>query len=139
LLKIILIATFVGGSDLPAIYFNGDQGINYSLHGFGLIESSGLMNLEGSSGQRANYPACSDVSSSIADLLVLNISTSEKIITGTIEGTTGLGGGNKYNCTAVWGGKWYNTTDPITSINVYGIDNGYSLTAGSRIIVLGRA
>lgn len=123
--------TFVGlnsGQISPALRFNNDSGSNYATRG----------NTDGGAdgtavSQTSHQLATATTSNVLAEISVVNISTQEKLFLANAMrvGTTGAGnapGSNRQQ------GKWANTTDPITQVNIINGGTG-DFAIGTELII----
>ena len=118
------------GSIQACLHFNGDTAANYSYR---RSADGGADGTSGGSNQLALQAAASHSAFAVVD--ILNLATQEKLAIAqcTKVGTAGAANvGNRYELT----GKWANTTDLITSVNVFNLSTG-DFAAGSSAIVLG--
>lgn len=131
-LRIIIFSIMNGTPAAPRLRFNGDSGSNYGRQpvtdGVAGTPNTGQSNINVSDniGSLDQYIT--------AD--VINIASRAKLVTYQTTGRGTAGAGNK-PVTVTGSGKWEDTSNAITSVNLVNIDGALDFLAGTEIIVLG--
>jgi len=129
-LMIIVAAQNTGGTINTAVRFNNDSGSNYARR----ISVSGGSDTTNAS-QSSLSMSSTDASPRMLVIYIVNIATNEKIIeTQSVEQNTAGAGNVPTRIEGV--GKWANTADQITRVDVINSGTGDYAT-GSEIVVLG--
>ncbi|HJQ08005.1 MAG TPA: hypothetical protein VJ836_00825 [Candidatus Saccharimonadales bacterium] len=125
----IIITTIASGSVSTLLRFNNDSAANYAFR----VDSNGT----GSSGvsQTSLFLDGASATSTYASAEVINVAAQEKLVT-SISMSKGTAGAGNAPSLRVGAGKWANTADQITRVDVVNTDAGDYL-AGSEVIVLG--
>lgn len=124
----IFITTINSGSITYVLRFNNDSGNNYARR----ISSNGGADATGT-GQSA---ALTMSGRGFTVIKVFNEAASEKlcIASSTLQSTAGAGTAPNR---AEYAGKWANTSDQITRVDVVNTDSG-DFASGSEVVVLGK-
>lgn len=119
----------IGGGD---VRFNNDSGNNYTRRSSLNNGADSVLGSQAQSGPGLS-PAALPVSGEID---IINVSAQEKMFHGFAK-NTGASGAVTSNNLAVWSGKWANTADAITRVDI--INNGGTgdYAIGSEVVVLG--
>lgn len=128
-LKIIMDLRATGGTVGPALRFNNDSGSNYNRRSSadGGVESTQVSQTSSSSGATNNSYVYANVD-------VINIATIQKFITGhQVYGDNAAGTAPSR---LEWTGKWANTSNQITRVDVINTGTG-DFAIGSEVVVLG--
>jgi len=119
------------GNIASRLRFNGDTGSNYAQRG----SRNGASDSTGTSRDNVSFSLNpGNASDEFLTAMVNNTADQEKTwVSHGIDGTTGAG--NDQNHSEIVG-KWANTSDSITSVNVYHTESG-DYASGSECVVLG--
>ena len=126
----VLTHALQSGVIIPSYQFNGDTGNNYIIR----TSLNGASDSVGNAAGKIQWSnaGTDDDNFSVGD--IMNISNQEKlVVVPSVKSDTGAGNApSREECI----GKWANTSDSITSVNVNNSQSG-DFAAGSEVVVLG--
>lgn len=126
----VLFRLYNSGAISANLIFNNDVAINYSrrMSINGASDTSSTLSIGLSSGSSTSTPQ-------YGKYFIYNIATSEKMVEMTTY-APGIVGAANAPIRSEGSGKWANTTDAISSIEIRNLGAG-DYTAGSEVVVLG--
>lgn len=127
LVKVLLLDT--GGTVGPGFQFNGDTGSNYARR----ASADGGAEATQTS-QTSSNVGFNSASLSFTEVEIINVATSAKFITG--HAAYGNNAASTAPARIEFAGKWANTSDQITRIDVVNLGTG-DFAIGSEVVVLG--
>lgn len=130
--KLVLYTIATGGNKVERMRFNGDTGNNYARRG----EANGGADFSNVSQSNLNIAYGATALPLMAEVLIVNITTQEKLLTVTHVEAGTAGAANAPNKGWIIG-KWANTANPIDEINIYNDSTG-DFASGSFAILFGK-
>lgn len=130
-LQIKVIISNTGGNVSVGIRFNNDTGNNYAS----TINSNGATDVDTTSDNEVLITGSSNIIFQILTIDLVNIATFEKKLSGfRVQGTAGAANAPGI---AMLGGKWANTTDQVTRVDIVNLAGAGDFASGSEVVVLG--
>lgn len=131
-LKVFVYYGSTGGNTNGLLRFNNDSGSNYAFR----VTTNGAADIASASQTSIQtMDAGADNGTKLASFEIYNVATLEKIVTSELVGSGSAGAGNTPS-RRIGVGKWANTTDAITRIDIVNGSTG-DYAIGSEIVVLG--
>lgn len=130
-LKILFIALDTGGTISALIRFNNDSAANYAIR----VSTNGGADVTAASETSLTFTPSTAAVPVLGEAQVVNITASEKLVTGNTVSRGAAGAANTPSRREV-SGKWANTAAQITRVDLVNSGTG-DFAIGSAVVVLG--
>lgn len=132
-LKVLIYTTHTGGTGDHFLRFNNDSGSNYARR---VSDNGGADNTAGTSQTGLALDPGANAAPIFTEMEIINVAAQEKLVNShcTVQNTAGAAtvSGRRELV-----GKWANTSDSITRIDVVNIGGTGDFASGSQVVVLG--
>lgn len=130
-LKVLFFVAATSGTINSRLQFNNDTGNNYAER------SSSNGGADGTSSSNTNVGLTQSASTNFryGEATILNVATQEKLVIGHVT-EAGISGAGNVPTRAEMAGKWANTSNQITRIDLINIGTG-DFAIGSEVVILG--